>query len=203
MRARMALMYSGIRCELREVLLRDKPQAMLAVSKKATVPVLLVDDQVIDESIDVMKWALNQIEADGWNRVQLNDALLEQNDGEFKAQLDRYKYHDRYPEFTQREYFERALGFIDTLEQSMVPDGVGDYYLKTPNMSALDAAIFPFVRQFAHVDRAAFEKLAFVKVQSWLAARLASPLFNSVMVKYSIWQEGQEPVLFGNLGGKQ
>ena len=187
----MALIYSGISCELREVLLKDKPPSMLALSSKATVPVLQVGEQVIDESIDVMKWALDKSDPDGWDQGQLDNELLARNDEEFKTHLDHYKYFDRYPESTQHEYFLRALDFIQALEAHMVENSSGAWYLITPKMSALDAAIFPFVRQFAHVDRAAFEGLPFNKVRSWLAERSDSSLFNTAMHKYPVWQEGQ------------
>ena len=189
-------MYSGITCELREVLLKDKPLAMLALSSKATVPVLQVNDQVLDESIDIMHWALSTADPDGWDSAQLKHELVVRNDGEFKAQLDRYKYFERYPEKSQQEYFELGQHFIAELEANMVADETGVNYLITPAMSAIDAAIFPFVRQFAHVERNAFAELPFEKVKAWLAARLESSLFTSVMRKYPFWQEGDGIQLF-------
>ena len=197
MRARMAMMYSGVVCELREVLLKDKPQAMLDISAKGTVPVLQLTDKVIDESVDVMRWALRQNDPKGWNHDELSSDLLKRNDGEFKSHLDHYKYFERFPEEEQVVYFERALAFIDTLESNMITNPSGEHYLLSPDLSAIDVAIFPFVRQFAHVDRNAFERLPFAKVKSWLASRLESALFSSVMPKYPIWQPDQKIQLFG------
>jgi len=119
-RARMALHYAGIAVEHREILLKDKPQAMLDVSSKGTVPVLVLADDVIDESIDVMQWALSQNDPDLWLSHSLDHELILENDGSFKSKLDRYKYFERYPQCSQQSYFEDCLVYLEKLETSLV-----------------------------------------------------------------------------------
>jgi len=200
MRARMAIVYCGIECELREVVLKNKPAAMLDASPKATVPVLVDGNHIIEESIDIMAWALGKSDPDAWLVHDLDQEAIQRNDGEFKAQLDRYKYSDRYPEQTQSWYFEQALWFLNELEAMLVrdDDNGGNYFLSSPEITALDVAIFPFIRQFAFVDKANFDKQDLPKLQSWLTFLLNSELFISVMNKYPAWQAEQEAViLFG------
>jgi glutathione S-transferase len=198
-RARMALYYAEVSCELREVVLKDKPQQMLAASAKGTVPVLLVNDHVIDQSLDVMAWALTQSDSNNWLQHSLQHPLITRADEYFKDQLDRYKYFDRYPEQSQHHYFEQALIYLRELETSLVSDAVtGNYYLDSPKATVLDIAIFPFVRQFAFVDKMKFDSLALPKLQCWLGVWLQSPLFNAVMNKYPQWvPEQSNSVCFG------
>ena len=198
-RARMALYYSGAICELREVVLKDKPAEMLQASAKGTVPVLLADDHVIEQSLDVMAWALSQADPQNWLRYPLQHPLITRADEYFKDQLDRYKYFDRYPQQSQQYYFEQALIYLRELEDSLVSDPLsGNYYLNSPNASVLDVAIFPFVRQFAFVDKAQFDSLPLPKLQCWLNGWLQSSLFNAVMAKYPQWLPDQaNSVSFG------
>ena len=198
-RARMALYYSATVCELREVVLKDKPQEMLQASAKGTVPVLLVGDSVLDESLDVMAWALSQADPQNWLRYPLQHPLITRADEYFKDQLDRYKYFDRYPQHSQQHYFEQALIFLRELEELLVSDPLsGNYYLYSANASVLDVAIFPFVRQFAFVDKPKFDDLPLPKLQRWLKDWLQSPLFNAVMPKYPQWLAGRaNSVSFG------
>jgi len=197
MRARMAINYSRTECELREVVLKNKPQAMLAVSPKATVPVIVDDGFVIDESIDIMAWALNRSDPDGWLSHPLDHQLIQRNDGEFKANLDRYKYFERYPEQSQDCYFEKALGFLSDLEASLIGNNQFNYFLESSSVTTLDVAIFPFIRQFAFVDKPRFDALELPKLKAWLAFFLESDLFLNVMNKYSAWVDGQQDcVLF-------
>ena len=122
MRARIAIYSAGIICELREVVLKDKPQHMVSISPKATVPVLqLLDGQVIDESLDVMFWALREYDPDGWLGVASDETMMciRKNDSEFKYYLDRYKYHQRYPQQSQYEYRQQAESFLQELEQRL------------------------------------------------------------------------------------
>lgn len=192
----MALYYSGIDCELREVALKNKPQAMLAASAKGTVPVMILGDRIIDESLQIMDWALATADPLHWGREQLNHSLVVENDGAFKCNLDRYKYSDRYPEQPQQFYFEQAENYLRCLEENMCADSQKNYYLLSSKLSAIDIAIFPFVRQFAFVNKPAFDDLALPMLQQWLSNHLKSRLFEAVMQKYNIWVPGQPGELF-------
>lgn len=182
MRARLALAVSGVAVETREVKLRDKPAAMLAASPKGTVPVLVLPDgSVIDESIDIMRWALGVNDPEGW--LDGDDAeLIAANDGPFKAHLDRYKYPER---FVADGVDHRAAG-VTTLER-LEDRLAASAYLCGERRTLADAAVMPFVRQFAAVDRAWFEGLALPGVQRWLASWLGSELFEAVMVRREVW----------------
>ena len=195
----MALYHSGVVCELREVVLKNKPTQMLAASPKGTVPVLVLPTETLDQSVDIMHWALLQPScADDWQSQQLSHYLVGRNDDYFKSWLDRYKYFDRHPQAPQSHYFEQASLFLAELEAALVEDGVGGYALLTPEFSAIDAAIFPFVRQFAFVNKPQFDNLAFPKLLYWLEQCLVSALFLAVMDKYPEWSDSQvEPVKFG------
>lgn len=195
-RARMALRYAGVQVELREVLLKDKPAAMLAASPKGTVPVLVLEDgTVLDESYDVMRWALAKNDPDGWwdeSLAEAIDELVQQNDVEFKPWLDRYKYADRYPEFSAEYYRSQCEQFLQTLEAQL-----GQYACVLRNTQCFaDVAIFPFIRQFALVDRDWFDSAPYPRLRAWLDELLASELFAAVMDKYPVWQEGDAPRLF-------
>ena len=181
MRARMALQYAGIAVEIREISLRDKPQHMVALSPKATVPVLVLPHEtVIDESLAIMFWALNQQDADGWLEIDLAaaKALIQTNDGWFKKALDAYKYAERHPEKTQVEH--RAVGevFLQQLTDLLQhQDGLCGQLL-----SLADIAIFPFIRQFKGVDSHWFER-TYPDLNNWLTTMTQSDLFNSIMQK--------------------
>jgi len=185
----MTLAYAGIPVEVREVLLRDKPQSMLQASPKATVPVLvLADEKVIDESIDVMRWALAQNDPDQWWQSESQTVslkLIEQCDFDFKRHLDHYKYADRHPQHSQLFYREQAETFLRQLEESLSHHA----YLLNDQLSIADVAIFPFIRQFAMVDKRWFDQAPYPKLQSWLEWFLQSELFLSVMTKHPLWQE--------------
>ena len=130
MRARIAIYHACLSCELREVSLKSKPNEMLLVSPKSTVPVLVVNNTVIDESIDIMKWALTNAssEIEQWSVDELSHPLVTYNDGKFKTELDRYKYYDRHPEQVQEVYFENAIKFIDLLEDNLVENVDNELY---------------------------------------------------------------------------
>ncbi|MDH5469775.1 MAG: glutathione S-transferase [Gammaproteobacteria bacterium] len=198
MRARMAVRYSGLSVELREVVLKDMPASLLACSPKGTVPVLVLPDgAVIDESRDIMAWALAQNDPDGWLPAStaaavLVNALLDENDTDFKAELDRYKYAVRYPEHPAEHYRDRGARFLAKLEDRL---GRGDYLLGE-RLSLADVGVFPFVRQFAHVDTAWFDAAPFPQVQRWLAALLGTDLFSGVMGKYPQWHAGDAVTVF-------
>jgi glutathione S-transferase len=186
-RARLALAYAGIGVEHREVVLRNKPQHMLEISSKGTVPVLLLPDgKVIDESLEIMFWALQQQDTDYWldAKIQLDmDVLVQSNDAEFKYYLDRYKYADRYPEFPQVFYRQKAELFLQELENRLRHS----QFLCGEQILFADAAVFPFIRQFAAVDKQWFGASRYQALNTWLQQWLASELFVSVMKKYQPW----------------
>lgn len=199
MRARLALAYcvEPEQFELREVVLKDKPQAMLDISPKATVPVLqLTDDKVLEESLDIMQFALSKAPDLSPtlypNHLQHDiNELIEFNDGPFKWALDRYKYADRYEE-SEAFYREQGEVFLTRLNERLEhsPFLIGD------EVTLADLAIFPFVRQFAHVNKAWFEASPYTHLQTWLGHWLESPLFIRVMKKYTQWAVENEPVYF-------
>ena len=198
-RARMALQRSSVVCELREVVLSNKPPQMLEASVKGTVPVLLTGSEIIDESIEVMRWALTQNnDFDCWQVALLDHPLIHRNDDYFKYWLDRYKYFDRYPEESQTYYFDQAKKFLHEIEARLKFNEAGDCFLIGTEFSALDAAIFPFVRQLAFVNKADFDNLPLPKLLYWLDYCLSSSMFLDVMDKYTAWSVDQsEAILFG------
>lgn len=189
MRARLALAVGGMEVELREVKLSAKPDAMLAASPKGTVPVLVLPNgAAIDQSIDIMRWTLVQHDPEDW--LSSNDpALVAANDGAFKHDLDRYKYPDHHG--TQAETHRASgLAFLLEIEQRLT----GSIYLCGPALGFADAAIIPFVRQFAAVDPAWFAMQPLPNLQNWLSRYLTSDLFGAIMVRVPPWQPGDAPV---------
>ncbi|QHC95399.1 glutathione S-transferase [Pseudomonas sp. R84] len=181
MRARMALRYSGVPVEIVEVSLKAKPAEMLAISPKGTVPVLDAGGLVIDESLEIMRWALAQNDPQGWlldgdSRIA---ELIEANDQGFKVQLNRYKYAERYPEQPMEVYRAEGAVYLQRLE-ALLNDRD---YLLADHPSLADIALLPFVRQFAHVDREWFAQTPYVRLQAWLQRFLESELFTSIMKK--------------------
>jgi len=200
MRARMALHYASMQCEIREVDLKHKPQAMFDISPKGTVPVLhLPDGRVVDESLDIMAWALAQSDPADWLRPdhKAMHQLIDQNDTHFKYHLDRYKYPDRYSDQDGKTYFRQACDFLAGLEQQM--EQAAFLFGDMPSMA--DVALFPFVRQFAAVDRAAFDALPMPHLQQWLSGWLNDARFTSIMVKLLPWQAGEPPVFLISRSG--
>lgn len=197
MRARLGILFSEQQVILREIVLKDKPAQMLAISPKGTVPVLqLSDGQVIEESREIMEWALAQNDPQDLLDAQVlqqANTLIDQNDHEFKHWLDRYKYADRHLEMTQEQYRQKGETFLQVLEELLTQN----LYLLADKVTLADIAIMPFVRQFAHVDRNAFYELPYPNVQRWLNHWLAHTLFLQVMTKYQPWAEGDEVVVFG------
>ena len=191
MRAHMALKYSGIKVELREVDLQDYPPQALKISAKATVPVLqLADGTVIDESWDILKWALTQNDPENWsgkNNEHALDAeiLIETNDFSFKEDLDHYKYADRHPEHSEEHYRKACEVFIEELEDMLSENR----YLLADELSLADIGVFPFVRQFSLVDKEWFEQAPYPRVRQWLNKLINSELFNDVFQKHELWQE--------------
>jgi len=167
MPARLAIWHVGIRCELREIVLRDKPSSMIEYSAKGTVPVLVLSDRtVIDESLDVMYWALAQSDQNEWLEAPGGDlddmrALIEVNDNEFKMHLDRYKYSDRYADVDSLHHRQEAERFLVDLDARIAANG----------------------------------NLFYTALKNWLERLLSLTLFQSMMVKYPTWQEGDAPTL--------
>ena len=199
MRARMALAASGIRVALREVVLRDMPASLLACSPKATVPVLLLSDgRVIDESRDIIDWVLAENDPQQWLPTTGDDAqgavkrLIDENDYSFKQHLDHYKYADRHPQHPASVYRSRGERFLQQLEQHLQQHG----WLLSDRMGVADVAIFPFVRQFALVDKPWFDSTPWPRLHAWLNDFLESALFMQVMKKYPQWQHGDAVTLF-------
>jgi glutathione S-transferase len=188
-RARMALLLSGIVCEIREVKLSAKPFEMIAVSPKATVPVLvLTHGKVIDESLDIMRWALMQHDPEGW-LAREDGSLIRLHDDAFKYHLDGYKYPHRTGS-DARPHRAAGLALLNNLEHRLAKRA----HLCGDSRGLTDVAILPFVRQFAETDRSWFDAQLLPGVQRWLALHCASPLFAAAMVRYSPWKAGDATV---------
>ena len=196
MRAHMGLKNAGLKIELREVDLKDMPEALLKISSKATVPLLLLPDaSIIDESWDILKWALAKKDPDNWlgeNEQFLLDTemLIETNDFSFKNDLDHYKYADRFPEHSEEHYRTACEEFIEELEEMLSENN----YLLADQLTVADIAVFPFVRQFSLVDKSWFDQSPYQNVQQWLEQLINTELFQHVFQKYGLWEEGAATV---------
>ncbi|WP_153915389.1 glutathione S-transferase [Shewanella sp. TC10] len=215
MRARLGLHLSSLNPDVREIILKNKPAQMLETSPKGTVPVLVVNpqnenpinsnnssEQVLEESLDIFNFALKQYPASHYEYLCKQDyqvlidsldnsearALIEKNDSEFKSWLDKYKYADRHLEYSEEYYREKACKFIALLESKLAQS----LHLFADSPSYADFAIFPFVRQFAHVNKSWFEKSPYPRVRLWLAKHIESNLFQAVMCKYPLWLDNIE-----------
>ena len=189
----MALSYSKVSVEVKEILLNNRPPELLAVSIKGTVPVLCINDTtVIDESLDIMKWALIQNDPNLWIHYnkEMQFDIIEENDNEFKYWLDRYKYYDRYPENDRDYYRTQCDRYLTRLNQLLEKN----QYLLTNKLLLVDVAIVPFIRQFANVDKYWFKE-TYAKLSSWLNNIIESKLFASVMDKYLEYNSEQEPLI--------
>jgi len=197
-RARMALKYTNTPVELREVVLREMPEALLACSPKATVPVLVLHHgRVLEESREIIYWALSRHDPDGWlpgdaMHLALANQLIDENDFSFKACLDRYKYAERYPAHPAVYYRAQGESFLQQLDARL--GGTG--WLAGERMTVADIAIFPFIRQFAQVDRGWFDQTPYRRVQGWLQGFEEAELFTGVMQKYPRWQAGDAVTYF-------
>ena len=196
MRARLGILFAELQVELREITLKNKPPQMLAISPKGTVPVLqLLDGTVIEESREIMIWALAQRDSQGLLNAETlleANALIDKNDNEFKYWLDRYKYADRHIEMSQTEYRQKGEAFLQLLEELLTKNP----YLLGKSVTLADIGIVPFVRQFAHVDRDIFYSLPYPNLQRWLQDWLSHPLFLQAMTKFHSWQENDDVVVF-------
>ncbi|MCM0000722.1 MAG: glutathione S-transferase N-terminal domain-containing protein [Erythrobacter sp.] len=196
MRARMALWAAGITVELREVKLAAKPPALLAASPKGTVPVLVLADgpnagSVIQESLDIMRWALMQHDPESW-LAREEPALITANDGPFKHHLDRAKYPGRYGA-EETDHRAAALALLAPLEARLCEAP----FIGGAVRGFTDIALFPFIRQFAAIEPAWFADQPLSRLQGWLESLASSALFANVMPKFAPWQEGDARVLFG------
>ena len=199
MRARLALAATGSAVELREVVLRDKPAEMHEASPKGTVPILILENgNILEESRDIINWALDKSDQEGWKAFSESDlskmnALIDESDGSFKAALDAYKYGSRDDTIdTSKERVEGAR-FIHALNEMLE----GQVYLFGDTFSFADGAILPFVRQFAHVDKEWFWSQGWPNVIVWLEGFLESERFKSIMSKYPQWKTGDAGIAFG------
>ena len=195
MRARMVLLHSKIQCEIREIKLSNKPKEMLAISPKGTVPVLILENgDILDESLDVMLWAIEQ----GNLRNLFNSGkkeildLIKINDGEFKDAIDRYKYSSLYPEKPMIEYRKMGEPFLEKIESYLEKNK----FIFGKNISLADLAIFPFIRQFCRVDIDWFNSSLFKKIKEWTLFFEGSENFIDIMRKIKPWTTGDKPTLF-------
>jgi glutathione S-transferase len=193
MRSRLALHVSGIAYEHREVVLKNKPAHLLALSPKGTVPVLWLpeaaDGRVLEQSLDIMLWVLRQHDPLGWLPVSKAGmtnalALIAHNDGPFKRQLDRYKYPNRSGLFSGAAERDEAAIWLHTLDMRLCAQP----FLAGELMGLADAALAPFVRQYAHTDPAWFAAQPWPALAQWLARFEASELFAAIMHKHAPWQ---------------
>jgi glutathione S-transferase len=198
MRARLAVAAGQVQCQLREVVLRNKPQTMLSASPKGTVPVLVLSTgEVIEESLDIMLWALQQNDPGQWlspehESVEMMMALIASCDQVFKYHLDRYKYPQRYEDTESEPHGQAGVAWLKQLETRLQ----SSRYLFGERPCLADMAIMPFVRQFARTDLHWFNAQALTHVNAWLSAWLDSPLFLRIMEKYKPWEEGDPPIVF-------
>ncbi|MFB0898698.1 MAG: glutathione S-transferase [Polaromonas sp.] len=198
MRARLALAISGQACELREVVLKAKPAELLEASAKASVPVLVLPSgEVIDQSLDIMRWALRLNDPAQWLSAQPEQAahvqaLIDDCEQTFKQHLDRYKYPNRYDGAVALQHRAAAADWLTQLAQQLSAEG----WLLGPAASLADMAIAPFVRQFAQTDPHWFEQQDWPTLQTWLKRIVSSGLFESVMHKYPAWESGTAGPLF-------
>ncbi|MFA1560648.1 glutathione S-transferase [Aliivibrio fischeri] len=192
MRARLGIVQSNKTVHLREIILKNKPEAMLQASPKGTVPVLITNKgKVIDESLDIMKWALegSELLLSATNEMF---QLIRENDDIFKSWLDKYKYADRYPEYSDIYYREQGELFLNKLEQRLTTSPM----LFSKQYSFADLAILPFIRQFAFVDIHWFRQSKYKNLQRWLFEFIESELFNSIMNKYPTWLDSHQEFIF-------
>ena len=197
MRARMALLLAGIKCELREVRLNNKPEQMLEVSPKGTVPVLVLENKVIDESNDIINWVLNKHKIFEVNlsneKSNLTKDLIKLFDEKFKFHLDRYKYATRYENSDKDLHRSECLDMLIDLEK-IVPES---NWIFGEDINKLDISILPFIRQFRIADTAWFDSREDIKkLQNVLNNLLESKLFEDVMYVYDVWKKNSEPVYF-------
>ncbi|MCL1144815.1 glutathione S-transferase [Shewanella marinintestina] len=200
MRARLGILLSEQSVNLREIVLKHKPEAMLVASPKGTVPVLILPDaSVIEESIEIMCWALmqhdplNLLLSEAPQQQEIAQALIHTNDHSFKPWLDKYKYADRHPDHSEQYYRQQAEVFIAQLESILAKHS----QLMGDKVSIADYAIFPFIRQFASVDKFWFDASHYTHLKKWLKFHIESDAFTQIMKKYPTWLESGKSFEFG------
>ena len=195
MRARLALQRADIKSELREVVLRDRPEHMMEISPKGTVPVMLLQDgTLLEESLDIMNYAADKIDSMCWKKenIQNFDEMISKLDGEFKHNLDRYKYPNRYDDVDSIQHRDANIPFLQMINDLLA----SNEFLSGEEMGILDCAIFPFIRQFANHDRDWFDNLPLQRLLEWLDDCLSSEEFKIVMKKYKQWTPDQDVVIW-------
>ena len=195
MRARLALQRADIKSELREVVLRDRPEHMMEISPKGTVPVMLLQDgTLLEESLDIMDYAAGKIDSVCWKKenIQNFDEMISKLDGEFKHNLDRYKYPNRYDDVDSIQHRDANIPFLQMINDLLA----SNEFLSGEEMGILDCAIFPFIRQFANHDRDWFDNLPLQRLLKWLDDCLSSEEFKIVMKKYKQWTPDQDVVIW-------
>ena len=191
-RARWALLSSNIEVELREVVLKDKPHEFLKVSNSGTVPCLQLKDKIIDESIDIMIWALRKNDPEGWLDMPAEGyRLINEVEQKFKPNLDKTKYATRYPKDDSKVSKNLAIEYLINLDKKIN----GEFFFgEQPKLA--DIAIFPFVRQFANIDIKWFNEFGWEKLQNWLKAFVESKMFDKSQKKFVQWRPNSNPVFF-------
>ncbi|EBA16497.1 hypothetical protein RSK20926_22269 [Roseobacter sp. SK209-2-6] len=196
MRARLALYVAKQQVELREVALRDKPTAFLAASASGTIPCLVTDEGAIDESLDIMIWALRRNDPQYWlDMPEAGWDWIAKGDGPFKKALDQTKYASRYPDQDPEVSRAKAAAFLTDLDQQLRQDP-GGWIFARPTLA--DFALLPFVRQFAFIDKNWFDAQAWPDLQGWLQRFLESEVFAEIMPKFAQWKDGDHPTPFPN-----
>ena len=191
-RARLAICYAGITTQHREILLRDKAQEFLQVSQSKTVPTLVLGDRVLDESYDIMLWALEKNDPENWRAMPaLGHDLIVQTDGPFKDSLDKTKYASHHPQEDMIANRQTAAEFLVTLDMMLKK---GCLFGSKPTLA--DMAILPFVRQYAFIDKLWFDAQPWTNLKRWLESFLASDLFAASMPKYPRWYSGDDITYF-------
>ena len=196
MRARLAIKASGLIVEIREVELKNKPKEFLNISPKATVPIVCISSkQIIEESLDIMEWALKindpmkLLKNEKLNRIEIH-SILNKLENEFKQNLDRYKYSSRFDLPNPKLYRDKNLQTLNEFN-NLLQNNKG---ICSSNLSLLDYAVFPFIRQFRNVNSVWFDSLELKFLQTWLYELIDSDEFSSIMKKYEIWKPNQKPI---------
>ena len=196
MRARLAIKASGLIVEIREVELKNKPKEFLNISPKATVPIVCISSkQIIEESLDIMEWALKindplkLLKNEKLNRIEIH-SILNKLENEFKQNLDRYKYSSRFDLPNPKLYRDKNLQTLNEFN-NLLQNNKG---ICSSQLSLLDYAVFPFIRQFRNVNSVWFDSLELKFLQTWLYELIDSDEFSSIMKKYEIWKPNQKPI---------